>query len=224
MRVDRIRPLNAAIRHIDMPSRMKRLPLTDTGYPVPWFAEWVRQEDGSLKPELRATSKFQVLKAVRDNLCWICGDRLNVRKAFCIGPMCTVNRLSSEPPSHRECAYYAVRACPFLTRPRMRRNDTGEDYREMRTQPPGMLEHNPGVIAIWVTKSFELLDNRLIALGEPIVVGWYREGRPATREEALAGRNIGLPILERMAAEEGPESQAHLAQRLAEADAFLPTA
>jgi hypothetical protein len=35
--------------------------------------------------------------------------------------------MSAEPPSHRECAEYAVRACPFLTRPLAVRNERGLD-------------------------------------------------------------------------------------------------
>jgi hypothetical protein len=37
------------------------------------------------------------------------------RWSFVVGPMCGINRNSAEPPSHKECAQWSARNCPFLS-------------------------------------------------------------------------------------------------------------
>ena len=104
---------------IEMPSRIARLP-TDRGFPVPWFVAWI---DG--KPDFRVIAPGRVAEAVNKGKCWVCGGTLFGTRAYVVGPMCAVNRTSAEPPSHRDCARYSAKACPFLSRPTMRRRDAG---------------------------------------------------------------------------------------------------
>jgi hypothetical protein len=70
---------------------------------------------------------------------------------------------------------------------------------------------NPGVVAVWVTKSFKLRKvdphSFLFKIGDPITIDWYAEGRLATHEEIMHSINTGLPLLEKMAAEEGGTQQ-----------------
>ncbi len=136
MKTSAHRPVRAGLP--PLPLRITTLPVDERGFPVPRFVAWI---DG--KPDFRVVDPRQRARAVRLNRCWICGEAFGAHKAFVVGPMCVVNRVSSEPPSHRECAVFAAQACPFLTLPRARRRDanlpaTGE--------PPGvMLTRNPGV-------------------------------------------------------------------------------
>jgi hypothetical protein len=188
--------LNASIRHIGMPLRMTRLPINERGYPVPWFVAMING-----KWDFRAISPGRIAEAFHRRKCWLCGEPLGQYLAFTIGPMCSVNRINSEPPSHLECAQYAVRACPFLSHPNMRRNEV---------DPPGgtvageHLAHNPGAIAIWVTKSYKPMKvdedgGVLFQLGDPTAVHWFHEGRKATRGEVLEAMYKGLPELEKRA-------------------------
>jgi hypothetical protein len=94
---------------------MRHLPIDERGYPVPWFVAWL--PDG--KPEFRAMDRTKWFRAIREKLCWVCGGKLGVNVCFVAGPMCGINRTSSEPPSHLECARYSSRNCPFLNNPRM---------------------------------------------------------------------------------------------------------
>jgi hypothetical protein len=82
-------------RNVPMPDRVARLPRA-RGYPAPWFVAWVEG-----KPEFRVVREGGVVEAARADRCWICGQRLGRYRAYAIGPMCAVNRTSSEPPSHR---------------------------------------------------------------------------------------------------------------------------
>jgi hypothetical protein len=118
-------------------------------------------------------------------------------RAFTIGPMCAVNRTSSEPPSHLECSRFSARNCPFLTRPRMKR--VGEENLPCGavTAAGEMIKRNPGVALVWVTKRYEAFPDgkggTLFDIGEPHAVEWYAQGREASRAEVLESIETGLP-------------------------------
>lgn len=201
------------------PPRIARLPRSHAGYPTPWFVATV---DGS--PDFRVVRENGIADAVRFGLCWLCGQKLGANAAFVLGSMCAVNRVAPEPPSHRDCALYAVRACPFLTNPHMRRRTTGlpDDI----VQPDGdMIARNPGVTALWVSRTWRMDPvYRLFDVGDPIAVTWYAHGREATRDEVLASIDSGMPIL-RGAAEKDPQPRKALAQLAAmhaEAMRYVP--
>lgn len=201
------------------PKFMAKLPIDKRGYCVPWFVRWI---DG--QPEFRAMDMYKFDAAIDQRLCWTCGGKLFGEEVFVIGPMCAVNRISSEPPSHRECAQYSAQNCPFLSRPQMvRRKDGLEDIK----QPAGvMIERNPGVTLLWFTRRYRILDagnGRLFQIGRPFKVEWYCRGRIATRDEIIEAIESGTPLL-REAAEkyDGPEGLAHLEVQLKNAWRLVP--
>lgn len=199
-----------------LPERMADLPVESRGYPVPFFVAWI---DG--KPDFRVIEAGRIAECVRGEKCWLCGERLGAFKAFVIGPMCAVNRTSSEPPSHRECAIFAATACPFLVMPKAQRREAN--------LPEGniagvSIPRNPGVALVWVSKRFRLFgDNRggvLFDIGEPVETLWFAEGRAAMRAEVMASIESGLPSLRAMA--QGEEDLAELAKMVAAAEVYLP--
>lgn len=183
-----------------LPDRMKGLPVDERGYVVPWFVAW---HDG--KPEFRAMDPSKFVAAVQKKLCWVCGERLGVNMCFVAGPMCGINRTSSEPPSHLDCARWSARNCPFLSNPRMvRREDEEINNAKLRENAAGFaITRNPGVAMLWITRQFEIFDAGkgapLIQMGEPDAVEWYACGRPATRDEVMRSIESGLPNLEAIA-------------------------
>ena len=207
--------LNAAIRDIPLPERLKGRPVSERGFPVPWFVSFINGQWDFVNIDPR-----KVGEAYRRKICWLCGEPLGQYFAFVIGPMCSINRVSSEPPSHRECAEYAVRACPFLARPNARRNDKAS-MNHGETVPGIMIQHNPGATLIWITKKFWPEDG-LFRVGEPIEVQWFAEGRKATREEIDASIAKGLPYLRNVAAREGPDAVEALEQYIKRAEKLLP--
>lgn len=182
-----------------LPPRVAALPVDERGYPVPWFVAWF---DG--KPDFRIVDEDRLITAVRFDRCWICGQPLGVRRSFVAGAMCIVNRISAEPPSHRDCAVFAAQACPFLVLPKAVRRDANmpEDFKD----PPGvMLTRNPGVAVIWTTKSYRVMKvgvGVLFEIGEPDSVEWFAQARTATRDEVLASLRSGLPSLREVAQRE----------------------
>ena len=208
--MDELRPELEAL-----PQRLKKLPVDERGYPVPWFVAWM---DG--KPEFRAMDPEKFCRAIKEKRCWVCGDILGVNVCFVAGPMCGINRTSSEPPSHLECARWSARNCPFLNNPHMvRREDDEINKQTLCNSAAGFaITRNPGVAMLWITREYEVFkvpNGVLIQMGEPESVEWYALGRLATRDEVMASIISGLPNLEAMARQEkgGLEALAESRQR-----------
>jgi len=208
-----------------MPDRIKRLPVDKRGFPVPAF---VALNNG--EPDHRIINSDRMLPSIRQKLCWICGQPMGRYFVSVIGCMCSVNRIISEPPSHRDCAEFAVRACPFLSRPRAHRREAG--LPEEAAAPAGIhLTRNPGVACLWISKHYPKPfrpdygeAGLLFELGDPIETVWYREGRLATRQEVIDAINEGLPVLKAMAEVDGPKAVAYLHKCHRSALQHLPTA
>lgn len=214
--------VTAKINLDSLPERMKHLPFDERGYVVPWFVDWI---DG--KPEFRAMDQRKWRSAIRENRCWVCGGVLGVMKVFVAGCMSGVNRTSSEPPSHYDCAKWSVLNCPFLSNPKMvRREDEVINNESMREAAPGFaITRNPGVTMLWVTRQYETFPDgkggRLIQMGEPGRVEWYREGRPATRAEVEESIDTGLPNLVALAQQEKGAME-HLNRAIVRFQKYLP--
>lgn len=208
-----------------VPPRMATLPIDSRGYPIPWFVATL--SDGSR--DFRVADGAKADKARRFGNCWVCGDVVGRIHTFVIGPMCAVNRTTSEPGCHRECAEFSVMACPFLTLPRAKRNEAGlpEGSRKSLGPEEFAIPRNPGVSCLWTTNGFRLWrlpDGVLYRLGDPVSVTWWAEKRPATREEVLHSIDTGMPLLEKYAAQESPRALQALRAAYGRMLAYLPEA
>jgi hypothetical protein len=217
--------LNASIRDIPIPARMARRPISNKGFPVPYFVTH-RDADGNY--DFRMIDGRTIANCVNKKLCWLCGEPLGQYKAFVIGPMCAFNRVSSEPPSHRECALYGILACPHLSHPNAKRNDTGLTDEDRTRFVGGIgLNHNPGVSLLWVTKTFKPFraNGVLFELGDPTELHFYKERRIATRAEIDHSIfEIGLPKVRAVAEAEGPEAIKEFERSVARGMKLLPAA
>lgn len=206
-----------------LPPRFLKLPLDERGYPIPWFV--AKLPDG--RRDFRVANSNKRAIAVKKKLCWLCGEKVGRYMAFVIGPMCAVNRNTSEPPCHRDCAIFAATACPFLTRPKA-------DYRAAGL-PDGYKGHigalpgNPGAACIWITMSYKPYQvpgggrgDWLIRVGPPLEVLWFAEGKPATRQQILDSFNERLPLLREVAKSQSPAAEAALADSVNATMHLLP--
>jgi hypothetical protein len=214
---------------LETPLRIANLRREARGYYVPWFVHW--PEGG--EPDFRVIGSGKFVRAIKENLCWVCGQPRGRYAAFVIGPMCAVNRTSAEPPCHRDCAIYSARACPFLTRPKMRRNEkdlppeTINEDGSTKTMGGITIARNPGVALVWVTRGWRVLrvfNGHIIKFDDPEETRWYCEGRPATRDECLKSIDSGLPILMELAQAEGPGAVVELNRLRERALTYLPPA
>jgi hypothetical protein len=215
----------------EFPPRIAKLPRwrhMGQLFPVPFFVAWLKDGErchaGEGEPEFRIADSQKWSACVRKRLCWVCGEKLGTHMAFPIGPMCSINRVTTEPPAHLECAEFSACACPFLTRPRMRRNE--KDMPDHQAPGGHMIPRNPGVTCIWVTKSYKLFRDEngapLMQIGDPVSVSWFAEGRNATRAEVMASIDSGYPALLDLAQLDGDEAVAYLAVQREKAMAYLP--
>jgi hypothetical protein len=205
---------------IPMPPHVARLPRDKHGRPIPWFVH--TDEDGT--PDFRVVRRDGIEDAFRFQLCWVCGEHRGRWAAFVVGPMCAVNRVSAEPPSHRDCAIYSARACPFLATPNMTRRERG--LPDERHVAGVMIPRNPGVALVWITRDwtpFKAPGGVLFKLGEAADALWYAHGRSATRGEIQRSIDTGFPLLQDAARGDGPGALAELNRQLADALTLLPT-
>lgn len=203
-----------------MPERIARLPKDHRGFPVPWFVQWMKEgmgvdqhEPGAL-PDFRVIDSARMARCFSQHRCWICGDVLGRHRVFVIGPMCVINKVTMEPPNHRDCAEFATKACPFLIRPRMRRNDY--NMPEHRPMPGIGIDRNPGCMALYETSAyrrFMTATGALIQLGKPDRIDWWAEGRTATRAEIMESIESGYPLLMGIARHEGAEAVKELVRQ-----------
>ena len=203
-----------------IPARLRYLPRTLAGVPIPWFVAW----DGD-RYDFRVVEARKIAPAVKQRICWLCGLPLGRMMCFVVGPMCVVNRVSSEPPMHRECAEYALRACPFLTQPSRERREGGGLMPLEPTMAGTAILRNPGVSALYVTRSYTVAKvpgGVLFDMGPPEEVAWWSEGRAATRAEVEHSIATGLPILEAEADRDGVAAHQALAGAVVQAMRLLP--
>jgi hypothetical protein len=202
-----------------LPDRMRGLPVDKRGYPVPWFVH--QKDDGDW--DFRVVRRNGVGEAWNRGICWLCGHPLGTYKANVIGPMCGVNRVTSEPPQHLECAEFAIKACPFISRPMAVRTERG--LPEERHMPGVPIARNPGVSMIWVTKTirpFKAHPGYLFRLGPPTAWSFWREGRRATRAEIEEAVRTGLPALEAQADKDGRQARVELELMVRDFNRLLP--
>jgi hypothetical protein len=202
----------------DIPPSMARRPRDHRGFPIPWFVQQDPVDFRVIRPNALAI-------AHNKRLCWVCGEpRYEKRLCFVVGPMCVVNRVSAELPVHPACARFSAIACPFLSNPRMRRNE--KDLPEDTEEPGGiMIARNPGVAAVVHAKTYRPQETPtgVIFRMEGIErVDWWAHGRQATRAEVMASMESGLPLLERMAREDGEDAVAELEVWKRDAMRLLP--
>lgn len=203
------------------PTRMLGRPIDHRGYPVPWF---VTEKDEQDRWDFRIVAPERRRRAIVERLCWVCGDLLGRRLSFVIGPMCAVNRATSEPAVHRECGIWSAKACPFMLLPRAKRRDANLPE-GIRNAPGIAIDRNPGVVLVWSTDSFHPFsagNGYLLRIGPPTETLWFAEGREATREEILESINSGAPILEKVARDEGDEALAYFRQCVQTALELVP--
>lgn len=165
-----------------LPATMSHLQIDERGYPVPWFVKWY---DG--KPDFRIVDSEKFIRAVRDELCFVCGGKLGKFRAFVGGPMAILQMVSAEPPTHHSCAEFAVKACPFLLLPRSkrRRSNMPEDtHSNVGETEDVFVEENPGISGVWTCVRYRVSPSgRTFHFADCARLQFFTEGREATQIE-----------------------------------------
>lgn len=99
---------------VPIPDRMQRLERDRRGYPIP--AVVLRDDLGQPHFTVNDTRVVQALASA--GACHLCGERLGAHKWFAGGPCSALHPAGAynDGPMHRECAQYALKVCPYLSR------------------------------------------------------------------------------------------------------------
>lgn len=183
---------------IEIPLSLRSRPIYN-GYIVPWFVSWyvgdrqVNENEPGARPSFPTIDIGRLHTCRKFNKCWICGAKLGTYKAFVFGPASAISATSMEPPSHRDCARYAVQVCPHLINENARYTLDRGNYRmkEGEEQMPGISPEHPGLIVIYIVKMYGFrMQDRARGLGifelpfEPESIEFWYEGHKATIEQA----------------------------------------
>lgn len=174
---------------LTVPARMQKRTRDKNGRAIPWYVVMV---DG--EPDFTLARPMGISDAARFKLCFLCGEALGSYAAFVVEPVRAVDRASTAPPAHRDCAQYVALA--------------------------GLTDNlNPALV--WVTKRWYVRMDRkgqpMFDIGKADQTYWYADGRDATREEVLEAIDSGMPPLR-----EAAEKAGHLS--VLQLDAAVETA
>jgi hypothetical protein len=204
---------------IATPKSMLSRPIDHRGFPVPWFVT-KKTDDG--KWDFVNIEHKRMVEALKKQVCWVSGQPLGVNKAFCVGPMCVINRTAGDPPVKLEIALWSVQVCPFMSRPLARR--TGKHEKET-TDNAGIdgvaILRNPGVTAIYVSRDSKYECGRGFNMGAPVSVSWWCQGREATRQEAQSSIDSGIHHLWKLAKDQGLQAEIELQKYIDRAQKLL---
>lgn len=205
-----------------MPHRIYNLPVhQEFKVPTPWFAA----ETSPGKWDLRVVDPKKIFAAIGGNRCWVCGKPIdNCEYTFTIGPMCAINKVTTEPPAHYECAEWSTRACPALNHTQSQRRKKSLPNHK---QPAGIgFEGLPQVSVLWQTTYYDvenLSDGIILKIGEPTApLIWRQGGKNVSRDVAAEALQAGFQQLFPLAQAEGKEAVDFLSQSMIEAINLLP--
>lgn len=97
---------------VRIPPRLVHRPCDPRGYVIP-YAQFV-DDDGA--PNFAVLDHYKTRECLRRRLCGLCGQQMGRHVHFIGGPLCVANHHFYDPPMHRDCAVYALQACPHLAR------------------------------------------------------------------------------------------------------------
>lgn len=99
----------------EIPKSLRTRPKDRRGYPIAYIV--VQAKDGT--PIFTTNDYAKVQECVRKRLCGLCGKKMKGGMWFIGGKRCFTdyNGAFLDPPSHRECAEYALKVCPYLAAP-----------------------------------------------------------------------------------------------------------
>lgn len=189
---------------VPIPDCMAGRPVDRRGFPVPWFVT-VKDENGDW--DFAQVEKTRWDAAFEYNRCWVSGEPLGAYKSFVSGPLGVVNLIAGDPPVKKELALWSVKVCPFLSRPLARRSEKDLGDITVSAHQGFAVNRNPGVTAIYTTKSHARVNSAVVRMGPLEDITWWCQGRPATRTEVQASLDEGLRIIA------GDLSQFNTAQR-----------
>jgi hypothetical protein len=96
----------------EIPRRMVTRPRDVRGFPIP-YVQFIATNG---EPDFRILDHGAVLRCLTGRRCALCGLPMGRHVYFIGGPLCEANGFFYDPPMHKDCAEFALRACPHIAR------------------------------------------------------------------------------------------------------------
>lgn len=164
--------MTPAQRDFPIPKRMRKLPKERRGYPVPFVT---MLDPFTNEPDFRVLDVRRQMQCVNQKLCAMCGESLGKYIAFIGGPRSRDGHSFFDPGMHRECAEYAAKVCPFISRENAQFRDfTEKDAAkyDVLTVNQDDARENPEMYMV-ITESYQATAQK--GIGLIIVAGEYVE-------------------------------------------------
>jgi hypothetical protein len=99
-------------KDVPVPARMQALEKDKRGFPVPYVV--LRDKHGV--PQFQINDELRVRQALAQDLCAICGEKMNDDKWLVGGPQSAFHPQGAyiDTPTHHACLEYALKVCPYL--------------------------------------------------------------------------------------------------------------
>jgi len=164
-----------------IPPRLAGRPRDRRGYPVPYIV----MLDANGKPDFRVSDTLKVMRVVELRLCGLCGQPMGRYMGFIGGPQSFQSHCNTDPPSHVECAEYALKVCPFLANPSMHYAEKIPMLAGAKTIViPEMPVERPERFFLATAKSVEWVrlpsGNPVLQAGEWLTTRWFKDGQEIT--------------------------------------------
>lgn len=134
---------------IHIPAFLSHLKVNGAGYPIPYF---VAYNNGV--PDFRLLDARKQLLCIEHKTCSICGKKLFKGAYYFIGgPMGYTNKISTDPPMHRQCAEYSLNTCPHLHLQKAHRRENGVE--DLIAQQGQVMMDKPPMLLLIKSDKFE---------------------------------------------------------------------
>jgi hypothetical protein len=178
----------------DMPARVAALPKDRRGLPIPAIV----LVDGAGEPHFTMNDMAVVARFYREGRCSICGERLGALKCFVGGPASAFHPhgMYFDGPMHRDCAVFALHACPYLAMAdRYARRVAVEklaariavpEGRVLVHEDPTMHAPQPAVFVLGSCRRFRMEGKHYVPERPWAEVRFFRAGQEISNAEARA--------------------------------------
>jgi hypothetical protein len=135
------------------PPRVARMPCDHRGFPVLYTVRPRDFVDGT-ECDFRIINLTNYERCYTETLCGVCGEKVHGQLWFLGGPMCVQNRIFGDPAMHEECARYAMRVCPFLTKRDFGYHDRAGDEEKGLGRDDNLIKTKPERLVLYATADY----------------------------------------------------------------------
>lgn len=173
---------------VEIPEFLSHLP-TFNGMPVPWVI--LKDNAGNYNFKVNDTGK--VLKAIKLNLCAICGKMMGFDRWLTGGVISAFDHRGAykDTPMHHACSHFALKTCPYLAFRSYNISDPMKDKRLKNIKghvlvDPTIIMDRPTIFVNVKIRGFNMTQEGYLHPIKPYLeIEYWKHGEQITDEEAI---------------------------------------